>query len=49
MIGYENLPAEYGGPESNVLDVNLLWNHIEKHADYLYKLQEYHKKKSHWN
>ncbi|XP_075150279.1 alpha-tocopherol transfer protein [Haematobia irritans] len=45
MIGYDNLPNVYGGPDCNTLDVNLLWNYIEKHADYLFKLQSYHKKK----
>ncbi|XP_005185824.1 alpha-tocopherol transfer protein [Musca domestica] len=47
MIGYANLPADYGGPETNKLKVNLLWNHIEKHSTYLYNLQQYHKRKRH--
>uniref|UniRef100_A0A1A9WEN3 CRAL-TRIO domain-containing protein n=1 Tax=Glossina brevipalpis TaxID=37001 RepID=A0A1A9WEN3_9MUSC len=43
MVGYESLPAEYGGPETNQLDVNLLYNHIIKHSEYLQNLQNYKK------
>ncbi|KAI8115204.1 Alpha-tocopherol transfer protein [Lucilia cuprina] len=44
MIGYEYLPAEYGGPITNQLNVDVLLNHLLKHSEYLLKLQTYHKK-----
>ncbi|EDV30675.1 uncharacterized protein Dana_GF14973 [Drosophila ananassae] len=43
MVGYESLPAEYGGPASNVLDTDLIFNHLLQNADYLEKLQKYEK------
>lgn len=44
MVGYEFLPAEYGGPANNILDIDILYNHLEKNSDYLLKLQSYKKK-----
>lgn len=44
MIGYEYLPAEYGGPSTNQLNVEILLNHLLKHSNYLLKLQSYKKK-----
>ncbi|XP_030377729.1 uncharacterized protein LOC115626482 [Scaptodrosophila lebanonensis] len=44
MVGYESLPAEYGGPADNVLDTNLIFNHLSQSADYLEKLQHYKKR-----
>ncbi|XP_053958361.1 retinaldehyde-binding protein 1 [Anastrepha ludens] len=46
MVGYENLPAEYGGPKENELDVNILYEHLSRHSEYLLKLQNYRKKSS---
>lgn len=43
MVGYECLPAEYGGPATNVLDTNLIFNHLSQNAEYLEKLQDYEK------
>ncbi|XP_017002843.2 clavesin-2 [Drosophila takahashii] len=43
MVGYESLPAEYGGPATNVLDTNLIFNHLSQNAEYLEKLQTYGK------
>lgn len=47
MVGYENLPAEYGGPENNQLDNYILYDYIEKHAKYLQQLQGYKKVSCH--
>lgn len=44
MVGFDSLPAEYGGPASNVLDTNLLLNHLTQNAEYLEKLQHYKKR-----
>ncbi|XP_018788153.1 PREDICTED: uncharacterized protein LOC108968521 [Bactrocera latifrons] len=44
MVGYENLPAEYGGPKENELDVNILYEHLLRHSAYLSKLQNYKRK-----
>lgn len=44
MVGFDSLPAEYGGPASNVLDTNLLLNHLSQNAEYLEKLQHYKKR-----
>ncbi|KAH8410290.1 hypothetical protein KR009_010717 [Drosophila setifemur] len=43
MVGYECLPAEYGGPASNVPDTNFIFNHLCQNAEYLEKLQQYKK------
>ncbi|ALC38876.1 CG31826, partial [Drosophila busckii] len=43
MIGFDSLPAEYGGPATNVLDTNLIFNHLSQNAHYLEKLQDYKK------
>ncbi|KAH8393690.1 uncharacterized protein LOC110185820 isoform X2 [Drosophila serrata] len=43
MVGYECLPAEYGGPATNVLDTNLIFNHLSQNAKYLEKIQHYEK------
>ncbi|KAH8273703.1 hypothetical protein KR018_009299 [Drosophila ironensis] len=43
MVGYESLPAEYGGPASNVLDTNLVYDHLVQNSEYLEKLQRYEK------
>ncbi|BFF94209.1 uncharacterized protein DMAD_11903 [Drosophila madeirensis] len=45
MVGYDSLPAEYGGPACNVLDTNLMFNHLSQNANYLEELQHYEKKK----
>lgn len=47
MVGYENLPAEYGGPETNTLNNYILYDYLEKHAKYLQQLQGYKKIISH--
>lgn len=44
MVGVECLPAEYGGPATNVLDTNLIFNHLCQSADYLEQLQQYKKR-----
>ncbi|XP_017858816.1 PREDICTED: alpha-tocopherol transfer protein [Drosophila arizonae] len=44
MVGVEYLPAEYGGPATNVLDTNLIFNHLSQSADYLEQLQQYKKR-----
>ncbi|XP_022218920.2 retinaldehyde-binding protein 1 [Drosophila obscura] len=44
MVGYDCLPAEYGGPACNVLDTNLMFNHLNQNANYLEQLQHYEKK-----
>ncbi|XP_067625367.1 retinaldehyde-binding protein 1 [Eurosta solidaginis] len=44
MVGYDNLPAEYGGPKENELDVNMLYEHLVRHSEYLTKLQSYRRK-----
>ncbi|EDW57697.1 retinaldehyde-binding protein 1 [Drosophila virilis] len=44
MVGIDCLPAEYGGPASNVLDTNLIFNHLSQNADYLEQLQRYKKR-----
>ncbi|XP_023158796.1 uncharacterized protein LOC101452288, partial [Ceratitis capitata] len=44
MVGYGNLPAEYGGPKENELDVNILYEHLLRHSSYLSQLQSYRKK-----
>lgn len=43
MVGYEYLPAEYGGPSTNHLTVDILLNHLLKHSEYLLKIQTYKK------
>ena len=42
-VGYERLPAEYGGPVENHLNVDILLSHLIKHANYLHQLQTYKK------
>ncbi|XP_068140284.1 retinaldehyde-binding protein 1 [Drosophila tropicalis] len=44
MIGYDSLPAEYGGPATNVLDTNLIFNYLSQNSKYLEKLQDYEKR-----
>lgn len=43
MVGYESLPAEYGGPETNVLDDELLYDYLEKNAKLIEQVQAYKK------
>ncbi|KAH8394253.1 hypothetical protein KR215_010698 [Drosophila sulfurigaster] len=44
MVGFDSLPAEYGGPATNVLDTSLMLNHLNQNADYLEKIQSYKKR-----
>ncbi|XP_037960523.1 retinaldehyde-binding protein 1 [Teleopsis dalmanni] len=43
MVGYDCLPAQYGGNPDNVFDVDFIYNHMLKHSEYLLKIQSYRK------